>query len=108
MIRGTVAWVDLRDATPPEFGKFRPALLISNTEINRQLPTVAVIPISTRPGEIWPLRLGLPKLERMKKGYLVIPGIRQVNKIRLGKVLGLLTDEYLASVDNALSAYLGE
>ena len=49
MIRGSIHWVNLEDTHPPELGKTRPALVLSNTEQNAVLSTVVVVPISTRP-----------------------------------------------------------
>jgi mRNA interferase MazF len=108
MTRGTVYWVNLEDTSPPEFGKIRPGVLVSNSEQNSILTTVAIIPISTRPPEIWPLRLKLPPMPGLKTGFAVIPGIRQVSKKRLLDEIGLLPDESLAGIGKALSAYLGE
>lgn len=108
MIRGTIHWVNLEDSHPPEFGKTRPALIVSNSEQNAVLNSVVVIPISTRPPEIWPLRLALPAMPGLKQGYAVIPGIRQVSKKRLLEDLGLLPAKTLAAIGDALSAYLGD
>lgn len=108
MTRGAVYWVNLEDTQPPEFGKIRPALILSNSEQNAILGTVVVVPISTRPPHIWPLRLELPSLPKLKKSYAVIPGIRQVNKNRLVESAGVLPEEFLSGVLQALTAYLGD
>ena len=57
MKRGSVVWVNLSDAHPPEMGKTRPAVVLSNTTLNARLGTVVVVPLSTQAGEIWPLRI---------------------------------------------------
>lgn len=108
MTRGSIVWVNLEDASPPEFGKTRPGLILSNTEANLSLSSVVIIPISTRPGVIWPLRLAMPRISGMKPGFLVLPGIRQVSKARLHDETGVVDDEFLTEVDQAVSAYLGE
>lgn len=108
MIRGAIVWVNLEDVHPPEFGKTRPALVISNSEQNAILNTVVVIPISTRPPEIWPLRLEMPPVSGMKRSYAVIPGIRQVSKKRLLHDAGVAPDAFLDAVHEALAAYLGD
>jgi mRNA-degrading endonuclease toxin of MazEF toxin-antitoxin module len=46
MIRGMVVWVDLTDATPPEMGKKRPAVIVSNSEQNLSLDSVVAVPLS--------------------------------------------------------------
>lgn len=108
MIRGSIHWVNLEDSHPPEFGKIRPALIVSNSEQNAVLSTVVVVPISTRPPEIWPLRLELPPIPGLKKSFVVIPGLRQVNKVRLLDQMGMVSDDFLDAVAEAINAYLGE
>jgi len=107
MRRGAIIWVNLEDATPPEFGKTRPCLIISNTGQNTILDTVVILPISTRPPEIWPLRLRLP-MEKLKDSFVIVPGIRQVNKTRLMDVIGQAPSNFLGVVDESLRAYLGD
>ncbi len=108
MIRGAIYCVNLEDTHPPEFGKTRPALIISNSEQNAILKTVVVVPISTRPPHIWPLRLELPARPKLKKGFAVIPGLRQVSKSRLIEEAGVLPEEFLEAVTEAVAAYLGD
>lgn len=105
MRRGTLCWVNLEPASPPEFGKTRPALVVSNSEQNAVLDTVVVVPLSTQPGEIWPLRLKLP-LRAGKDSYAVLPGIRQIHKARIVDVIGLAPAAFMVALDDALSAYL--
>lgn len=107
MRRGSLCWVNLEPATPPEFGKVRPALVISNSEHNAILDTVVVVPLSTQPGEIWPLRLRIP-LRPGKDSYVVLPGIRQVHKARVTKMIGVASNAFMADIDEALAAYLGD
>ena len=105
MKRGTFCWVNLEPASPPEFGKVRPALVVSNSEQNAVLQTVVVIPLSTQPGEIWPLRLKVV-LPGGKLSYAVLPGIRQIHKARITEIIGLSPSDFMAKLDVALSAYL--
>ncbi len=107
MKRGSVYWVDLEPAENPEFGKVRPGLIISNTEQNLRLPTVVVLPISSKPPEIWPLRMKLPNSLK-KESYVVIPGIRQVHKGRLKELVQIVSPLVLQAIDEALFAYLNE
>lgn len=108
MIRGHVYWVDLEDAAPPELGKTRPAIVLSNSEQNAVLSTVIIVPISTRPPHLWPLRLELPPLPRLKKSFAIVPGLRQVSKSRLLASGGSISDDFLAALTDAVAAYLGD
>lgn len=105
MRRGTICWVNLEPSSPPEFGKMRPALIISNAEQNSRLPTVVILPFSTTPPEIWPLRVACV-MPNNKRSFVVIPGIRQVAKRRLHEVIGFLSSDILRRIDEALEMYL--
>lgn len=105
MKRGTVVWVDLNDATPPELGKVRPGIVVSGTAHNEVLNTVVVVPTSSIAPEIRPLRLAVGSFAG-RESYAVIPGIRQVRKGRLRGALGQLTHEAMAALDDCLEAYL--
>jgi mRNA-degrading endonuclease toxin of MazEF toxin-antitoxin module len=106
--RGTVVWVNLEDTHPPEMGKTRPAVIVSNSEQNAILGTVVVVPVSSRPPEIWPLRIELPPMGKRKKSYAVVPGIRQVNKGRLLDSIGRVPEAFLTELSAAIDAYLGD
>lgn len=105
MKRGTVVWVDLSDSSPPEMGKVRPAIVVSGEAHNASLQTVAVVPTSSQPPEIWPLRLEVGEFAG-KQSFAIIPGIRQVRNGRLRGELGRLTAEKLRALDECLLAYL--
>ena len=105
MNRGAVYWVNLEDTHPPEFGKKRPALIVSNSEQNQILPTVVVLPISSRKPEIWPLRLEVV-LGKGRSSYVVIPGIRQVAKTRLLECIAVLPEMIMNRVSEAVELYL--
>lgn len=107
MKRGTILWINLEDARPPELGKTRPGLLISNSEHNAHLETVVVVPLSTQAPEVWPLRLKL-ELSGQKTSYLVLPGMRQVKKTRLLDVIEIASPEFMREIDRALAAYLAD
>jgi len=106
MTRGTIVWVNLEDASTPEFGKTRLSIVVSNTIQNEILDTIAVIPLSTRAPEIWPLRMELDTKIRGRKSFAVVPGIRQVDKARLLDRVGHASHEFMARLNEAISAYL--
>lgn len=104
MKRGTIVWINLEDTRPPEFGKTRPGILISNSEQNAHLESVVVVPFSTQAPEVWPLRLKLDLAGKVS--YAVLPGIRQVKKTRLLDVIDMASHDFLRNLDKALFAYL--
>jgi mRNA-degrading endonuclease toxin of MazEF toxin-antitoxin module len=107
MKRGTVVWVNLSDAHPPEMGKVRPAVVISNSTLNARLDTVVLVPLSTQPGEIWPLRVKVSTGGR-KPSFAVVPGLRQAAKVRLLDVIGVLPEGDLAQLERGVGEYLSD
>ena len=106
--RGTVVWVNFEDAHPPELGKTRPAVIVSNTEQNSALDSVVVIPLSSRAPVIWPLRLAVSPIGKLAQSYAVTPGIRQVANRRIMRVEGVVSDDVMEELGEALAAYLGD
>ncbi len=107
MKRGTICWASLEPVSPPELGKARPAIVISNSDQNMVLQSVVVVPLSTKAPEIWPLRLRL-ELPRGKTSFAVLPGIRQVSKAPIQEVAGILRPNDMSRLDQAVSLYLSD
>ena len=107
MKRGAIYWINLEPSAPPEFGKVRPGLIISNSEHNLRLPSLVILPISSQAPEIWPLRLEF-KMPSGKESYVILPGIRQVAKERLHDLIGTAPSSLLSRIDEALAAYLND
>jgi len=107
MKRGTLCWVNLEPVTPPEMGKTRPAIIVSNSDQNFFLQSVAVVPISSQPGEIWPLRVRL-EMPRGKASYAVLPGIRQVSKERIQERIGMASAGDMERLTEAMFRYLSD
>jgi mRNA interferase MazF len=105
--RGTIVWLNLEDASPPEFGKRRPGIIISNSDQNVLLETVVAIPFSTQPPHIWPLRIKYGKIGS-KVSFAVVPGLRQVKKRRLLDTIEVAPEEFLRELDAAVQAYLSD
>ena len=108
MNRGAVVWVDLSDASPPEMGKRRPAVVVSNTVQNHVLDTLVAVPLSSQAPEIRPLRLrvSVPALKRAS--FAVVPGLRQLKKSRILGQVGRVSAVDLARLDAAIRDYLSD
>ena len=104
--RGTVVWVNLEDALRAELGKTRPAVVVSNTEQNASLPSVVVVPLSSRAPAIWPLRFPIPPIGKLKGSFAVTPGVRQVAQTRVLRSEGLLPTHVHNALSDALEVYL--
>ncbi len=108
MMRGTVIWVDLSDATPPEMGKKRPAVIVSNSTQNQMLDSVVAIPLSSREPEIPPLRIRVNASGLKVSSFAVIPGMRQLKKSRILGTAGKLKDSEMAFLDQSIREYLSD
>ena len=104
---GSIYWINLEPAQPPELGKVRPAIVVSNTIYNERLDSVVVVPLSTRAPEIWPLRLRIV-IPGLKASFAIIPGVRQVSKGRLHELIGRMATDSLARLREAVGLYLGD
>jgi mRNA interferase MazF len=108
MNRGSVLWVDLSDATPPEMGKRRPAVVVSSTTQNQVLDTLVAVPLSSAGREIYPLRVRLPVAGLRHASYAVVPGLRQLKKSRILGSAGRVAADDLARLDGAIRTYLSD
>ena len=82
-----------------EIRKTRPCLVISPDEMNRQLRTVIIAPMTTvaRP---YPTRVALTF--RGKRGQVALDQIRAVDRQRLVRKLGRISTQIAESVSNVL------
>ena len=86
MKRGEVWLVNLDPTIGAEIQKTRPAVIVSPDELNRQLRTVVVVPLTT--GRSFPFRI--PTKVQGKAGVAAIDQIRTLDKRRLAKKLSTL------------------
>jgi mRNA-degrading endonuclease toxin of MazEF toxin-antitoxin module len=105
--RGSIYWINLEPAAPPELGKVRPGVIVSNSVQNERLDSVVVVPLSSRAPEIWPLRLRM-EVAGLKSSFAVVPGIRQVSKGRLHELVAYAPAAAMDHLGEALALYLGE
>jgi mRNA interferase MazF len=85
--RFDVYLVNLDPSVGSEIKKTRPCLIISPDEMNRNIRTVIVAPM-TSAGKEYPTRVSCTF--RKKRGQIVLDQIRTLDKIRLIKKLGTI------------------
>ena len=83
--RFEVYWINLDPTVGSEIRKTRPCLVVSPDEINHNVRTVIVAPLTTR-GQPYPTRV--PCRFKGKHGQVVLDQIRTVDRSRLIKKLG--------------------
>ncbi len=92
----TLYWTSLDLTIGSEQAGIRPALIISNDNVNEILPVVTVIPVSSMKdtGRIYPTEVYLPleKSSLLKDSIVMVHQIRTISKERLGKLCGSIDD----------------
>lgn len=93
--------VNLDPTLGSEIRKTRPCLVVSPDEMNRHIATVIVAPMTTK-GHTYPTRV--PCRFQGKAGQIVLDQLRTVDKARLVKQLGQISD----AAQRTTTAVLGE
>ena len=99
--RFEVYLVNLDPTVGSEIQKTRPCLIISPDEMNKHLATVIIAPMTTR-GRNYPTRVTC--VFDGKEGQIVLDQIRTIDKSRLVKNLGNISDISQEAVIKVLSA----
>ena len=97
--RFDVFLVTLDPTVGAEIKKTRPCVVISPDEMNRHISTVIVAPLTSK-GNDYPSRIR-PTFQG-KRGQVVLDQIRTIDKARLVKRLGTLTDATARSISQRL------
>lgn len=112
IFRGEIWVVNLTPSSAVgwEIAKKRPALIISANQINSISPLVIIIPISSRIPKVLAVeKILIAKREKIleKDSVALVNQIRAIDKTRLVKKLGKISDEKLEEVEEALKLVLG-
>jgi mRNA interferase MazF len=97
--RFDVFLISLDPTCGSEIRKTRPCLIISPDEMNDHIRTVIVAPMTTK-GRQYPTRV--PCTFQGKRGQIVLDQIRTVEKTRLVRHLGAISDAAQTKVLDAL------
>jgi mRNA interferase MazF len=99
--RGDIFLVELNPTRGSEFRKTRPCVVVSPDELNAHLRTFIVAPLTTG-GHPYPFRVRCRFEE--KDGHVVADQLRAVDRDRLVKQLGTLSDATLDDLLGVLQA----
>jgi mRNA interferase MazF len=94
-----IVLVNLNPTVGNEIKKTRPCVVISPNEMNRFLHTIVLAPM-TSSSKNYPTRVEVD--HDKKKGWVVIDQIRTVDRKRIIKVLGDLTEKEINKVKSFL------
>jgi mRNA interferase MazF len=107
--RGQVWMVCLDPTVGAEIKKTRPGLVISNDINNRLAETVTVIPLTSKTGRVFPFEVFLPRNNSglPKDSKAKCDQIRTVDKKRLVRIMGKISDGKLKEIEQAILIHLG-
>lgn len=95
--------VNLDPTLGHEIKKTRPCLVISPDEMNHNIDTIIVAPMTTK-SHSYPTRI--PVKFDGKQGWIVLDQIRTVDSIRLVKHLGKITKKEVSEVKRVIKEML--
>ncbi len=107
--RGEIWVVNLDPAVGAEIKKTRPALIVSNDINNRYAGTVTLLLVSDQGDKIYPFEVPLPSGSSglQKASKVKCQQVRTVDKIRLTKRIGIVSEQELRDVERAIMIHLG-
>lgn len=103
LIQYHVYLVNLDPTVGHEIKKTRPCLVVSPNEMNRNLKTIMIAPMTTKSHE-YPSRVGLRFVG--KQAWVVLDQMRTVDRARLVKELGALDARHVRKVKDVIREML--
>ncbi|MCK4638631.1 MAG: type II toxin-antitoxin system PemK/MazF family toxin [Bacteroidales bacterium] len=94
-----IVLVNLDPTIGSEIKKIRPCIIISPDEMNKYLRTIVVAPMTTKSSK-YPTRIEV-KLDN-KIGWIVLDQIRTIDKQRIAKIIGRLSQPEIKEVKSIL------
>ena len=98
-----IVLVNLDPTIGSEIKKTRPCVIISPNEMNRVLQTIIIAPMTSK-SKRYPTRVEIKS--NNTKGWIVIDQIRTVDRKRINKVFGKLSDNEISEVKRVLKETL--
>ena len=88
----------------------RPCVAVSDPAVNadQRFPLIAVVPVTGTPGEgaLYP-ELAPGPSGLTKRSFALVDHIRSVDKRRIRRLFGRITENELAAIDHGLALFLG-
>jgi len=104
--RYEVRWAFLDPSRGAEMAKTRPVVIVSLDELNAQLPTVTVCPITSQLHPAW--RCRLPVRCGGRAAEIAVDQIRTISKARLGSSMGALSEDEASALRRLITEMYGE
>ncbi len=95
--------INLDPTIGSEIKKTRPCLVISPDEMNRNIQTIIIAPMTTK-SHSYPTRVKI--IFQKKTGWIVLDQIRTVDRRRLVKRLGRIPDDTITKIKSVVKEML--
>ena len=108
--RGDIVLVNFNpQKKPEEISKIRPAIIVSDTQLNEILDLVSVVALTSNLiDDAQPLRVRIIKKENLKEDSdAMIEQLRSLSKSRIGEKIASLDENELAKIEYGIKAMLG-
>ena len=103
IVKGAIFYADLDPIIGSEQQGIRPVVIIQNEMGNKHSPTVLVAPISTKKDKILPTHILVKQFDKIRHDSIVLlEQIRVLDKSRLKGYLGILDNETIEQVNEAI------
>ena len=108
MKRGDIYQVDFEPSVSGEPARVWPAVILTNNLANETLPHLVVAPITSNVSRNYSFDVLLPAATcGLSESRVQLNYLRGLNRSRVGRYLGSLTDQQLSDLDQRLSVHLG-
>ena len=97
--------INLNPTIGHEIKKTRPCVIISPDEMNQNIATVIIAPMTTK-SHVYPTRI--PLTFKGKKGWIVLDQLRTIDKSRIIKKIGKLNSGKITDIKNVINEMLVE
>ncbi len=94
-----VILVNLDPTIGHEIKRSRPCVVISPDELNRNVQTVVIAPMTTR-SHLYPTRIAVTF--QHKKGWIILDQLRSIDRQRIVKRLGAIDHKVIAQVKSVI------
>ena len=107
--RGDIFYADLSPAIGSEQGGIRPVLIVQNNVGNYHSPTVIVAVLTSKSKRKLPTHISIPSGEGniTMDSTVLLEQLRTIDKFRLQKYVGSVSDNTMDRVDRAMLVSLG-